>query len=115
MDMGAGTSPILGTQLIRDIASSEGATAQLLRVLNHDIRPSQLFRPRRIGKAVARAARDQPGQIPMMMKEVALELRNQVRRSRQHRDPPVGAIKASGSDRRAPVDATAVDELAKIA
>ena len=91
-DMGAaGASPPLATQVIRDIAGDNEATAKLLRVLNHEIRPSRLFRPGRLGKAAARAARDRPDQIPEMMREVALALRNQVRRSRRSgRRGPVG-------------------------
>jgi hypothetical protein len=85
-DLGAaGASPPLATQLIRDISGDVEATEKLMRVLNHDVRPSQLFRPRRLGRAAARVARDRPDQIPAMMKEVASALRNQVRRSRQRR------------------------------
>lgn len=84
-DVGApGSSPPLAIQLIREIADDEEATEGLLRVLNHDIPPSQLFTPRRVGRAAVRAARRRPGQIPAMAKELALEARNQVRRSRQH-------------------------------
>jgi menaquinone-9 beta-reductase len=106
-DMGAGASPILATQIMRDIATDEEATEKLLRVLNHDIRPSQLFTPRRIATAVARAARARPDQIPVLMKEVALELRNQVRRgkglARQgFRSGPRGF---SRGNRRAPASA----------
>ena len=88
-DMGAaGSSPPLATQFTRDIASDDEATEKLLRVLNHDIRPSQLFTPRRAGRAAVRAVRDRPDQIPAMVKEVASELRNEVRRSKQRHQPP---------------------------
>lgn len=87
-DLGAaGASPPLTTQIIRDLAGDSEATENLMRVLNHDIRPSQLFRPGRLGKAAARVARHRPAQIPEMVKEVASALRNQVRRSRQRRNP----------------------------
>ena len=85
-DMGATGSPPIATQFARDLAADDQATEQLLRVLNHDIRPSQLFTLRRLGMAVVRAARDHPSQIPAMAKEAALELRNEVRRSRQRPD-----------------------------
>jgi flavin-dependent dehydrogenase len=97
-DMGAaGASPPLATQLIRDISGDNEATEKLMRVLNHDIRPSQLFRPRRLGKAAVRAARDRPDQIPVMMREVASALRNRVRRSRQRHNPPRLAWKPPAS------------------
>jgi menaquinone-9 beta-reductase len=87
-DMGAaGASPVLNTQIMRDIAADDEAAEKLLRVLNHDIRPSQLLRPGRLGKAAARAARDRPDQIPVMMKEVASALRTRVRRSRRRHNP----------------------------
>jgi menaquinone-9 beta-reductase len=90
-DLGAGASPILATQVMRDIAGDVQATEQLMRVLNHDVRPSQLFGAPRLGKAVARVARDHPEQIPEVMWEVALALRTQVRHARQRRDPRVSA------------------------
>jgi hypothetical protein len=95
-DMGAaGESRLLNTQIIRDIARDDEATEKLLRVLNHDIRPSELFTPRRVGKALARAARRRPDQIPLLIKQVALELRREVRRSRQRRLPLASADPAS--------------------
>ena len=87
-DMGeAGASPPLATQVIRDMAGDSEATEQFLRVLNHDILPSQLFKPRRLGKAAVRFGRDQPDQIPAMVKEAGSVLRRQVRRARQRRHP----------------------------
>jgi hypothetical protein len=85
-DMGAeGPSSPLATQFTRDLAADQEAIEDFLRVLNHQVRPSQFFTPRRVGTAAVRAARGEPGQIPAMAKEVATELRNQVRRSRQRR------------------------------
>ena len=84
-DMGAiGSSP-LATQFSRDMAGDEEAIEQLLRVINHESPPSQLFTPRRLGRAAVRAVRRHPDQIPAMAREVATELRNEVRRSRQRR------------------------------
>jgi 2-polyprenyl-6-methoxyphenol hydroxylase-like FAD-dependent oxidoreductase len=85
-DLGeAGASPPLTTQIIRDIAGDDEATQGLLRVLNHEVRPSKFFGPRRLGKAAVHITRDRPEQIPAMMKEIASALRNQVHRSRQRR------------------------------
>jgi 2-polyprenyl-6-methoxyphenol hydroxylase-like FAD-dependent oxidoreductase len=83
-DMGrAGPSPPLASQFIRDIAGDDVATEGLLRVLNHDIPPSQLFTPRRLGRAAVRAVRADPGQIPAIAREAAMELHNEIRRSRE--------------------------------
>lgn len=83
-DMGrAGPSPPLASQFTRDIAADEEATEGLLQVLNHDIPPSQLFTPRRLGRAAVRAVRADPGQIPAIAREAAMELRNEVHRSRE--------------------------------
>lgn len=85
-DMGAaGASPPLARQFARDMAGDEEAAECLLRVLNHEIPPSRLFTPRRLGRAAARAVRDRPDQIPAMAREAAREIHNEVRRSRQRR------------------------------
>lgn len=85
-DMGAaGSSPPLAAQLTREIADDDEATQGLLRVLNHDIRPSQLFTPGRVGRAAIHVARHRSGQIPAMVKEVGSEIRNQVSRDWQRR------------------------------
>jgi 2-polyprenyl-6-methoxyphenol hydroxylase-like FAD-dependent oxidoreductase len=83
-DMGsAGPSPPLASQFTRDIATDEEATEGLLQVLNHDIPPSQLFTPRRLGRAAVRAVHADPGQIPAIAREAATELQNEIRRSRE--------------------------------
>jgi 2-polyprenyl-6-methoxyphenol hydroxylase-like FAD-dependent oxidoreductase len=84
-DMGAVGSSPLATQFSRDMAGDEEAIEQLLRVINHESPPSRLFTPRRLGRAAVRAVRRRPDQIPAMAREVASELRNEVRRSRQRR------------------------------
>jgi flavin-dependent dehydrogenase len=82
-DLGAaGRSGPLHVQTIRDIAGDDDATEKLLRVLNHDIRPSELFTARRIGTAASRVLRNQPRQLPPMLKEATLGLRNELRRVR---------------------------------
>ena len=91
----AGPSPPVATQMIRDIAADPDATEKLLRMFNRDIRPSQVFTPRRIGKAIARAARDRPDQIPAVMREVRSALRKQVRRSWQRRGAVARAARAT--------------------
>lgn len=85
-DMGAaGASPPLARQFTRDMAGDEEAAECLLRVLNHEIPPSQLFTPRRLGRAAVRAVRDRPDQIPAMARELKAEIRNEVGRYKQRR------------------------------
>ena len=82
-DLGAGgRSGPLRVQIIRDIATDNEATARLLRVLNHEIRPAELFTPRRLGVAAARVARGRPRQIPLLLKETAVGVRDELRRTR---------------------------------
>jgi menaquinone-9 beta-reductase len=85
-DLGAVSPPTpLADQFICDVAGDEEASEGLLRVLNHDIPPSQLLTTRRIGRAAARVVRHRPAQIPAMVREGMSELRNQASRSRERR------------------------------
>jgi flavin-dependent dehydrogenase len=83
-----GPAPPLADQVIRDLADDDAGTEQLLQVLNHEIRPSQLFTPRRLGRAAVRVARHRPGQIPAMAREVGSEVRAQIRQSRERSRAP---------------------------
>lgn len=87
-DIGSrGPGAPLANQVLEDISGEPEAVEQFLRVLNHDLLPSELFTARRIGGAAMRVALRQPGRIPAMLQETAREARNQVRRSRQRRHP----------------------------
>src|SRR5271166_476940 len=59
-----GASSALTTRLLRDVSVDADATRSLLRVLNHDLRPSELFTPPMLARATARAIRDEPSHIP---------------------------------------------------
>jgi menaquinone-9 beta-reductase len=84
-DVGTPGSPPLATQVIRDMATDQEAIEGLLRVLDHDLLPSGLFTPRRLGRAAAHVVRERPGEIPAMAKEIATEIRKGVARARQRR------------------------------
>jgi len=85
-DMGAvGPSPPLAAQFMRDVAADDAATKDLLRVLNHDLRPAGLFTARRIGRSLARTVRRQPRQIPLIAREAATELRKEAGRAIRRR------------------------------
>ena len=82
-DMGApGPSSPLTTRLLRDIADDPDATRNLLHVLNHDIRPSQLLTTRRLATAAIRALRDQPTQLAATTREIATAIRDEIHRAR---------------------------------
>jgi hypothetical protein len=90
-DMGAASpSTPIADQFICDVAGEQEAAEKLLRVLNRDIRPSQLLTPYRLGRAAIRAVRNQPRGIPAMMHEAMSEIRNQIRRNGQRRRPLPG-------------------------
>jgi len=90
-DLGApGRSSPLVTRVLRDIAVHREATLALLRVLNHDQRPAQLFTPRRLAASALRALRDRPDQIPATLAEIAAAARDEVRRARRRRLAPPG-------------------------
>lgn len=81
-DMGApGISTPLITSVMRQIAKSEAATQQLLKVLNHELAPSKLFTARRLAKGAADALRDRPRQIPATLREITSALKNQLYRT----------------------------------
>jgi menaquinone-9 beta-reductase len=91
-DMGAPGAPRpLAAQVMRDMAADQDMTRGFLRVLNHEVSPSRFFTLPRVGRAIARVALRRPGQIPTLAREVILELRNQIDRSRQRRRAPAGA------------------------
>jgi 2-polyprenyl-6-methoxyphenol hydroxylase-like FAD-dependent oxidoreductase len=96
-DMGAPGAPRqLAAQFMRDIAADEGMTRGFLRVLNHEVSPSRFFTLPRGVRAIARAARQRPVQIPTLAREVIVELRNQVDRSRQRSRAPSGGTGQAG-------------------
>lgn len=90
-DMGApGVSTPLITRMLRDIASDPVATQQLLDVLNHDLRPAELFTAGRMIKASAGALRDRPDLMRATLREIASALKSELYRARhRHRQPPV--------------------------
>lgn len=88
-DMGTPRPPSpLITQMMRDIAGDASATVQLLQVLNRELRPKQLFTPRRLLAASARAARAQPRLIPALAHDAATLAGQELRRARQARHAP---------------------------
>ncbi|MGH3850442.1 MAG: NAD(P)/FAD-dependent oxidoreductase, partial [Pseudonocardiaceae bacterium] len=83
------TSPLF-TRVLRDIAADPDATRTFLRVLNHEVRPSQLLSRARLARAVARTFRDEPGQIVATVKEIVSAGKQIARQGRQRRLRPPG-------------------------
>jgi len=92
-DLGAAGLPgPLHVQVIRDLAGERAATEKMLRVLNHELRPSELFTPRRLGRALARVIRQHPREVPQLASELTSAIhselgRSRARRSLRHRTP----------------------------
>lgn len=85
-----GASSPLTTRLLRDISVDADATRSFLRVLNHDLRPSQLFTPAMLARATARAIRDEPSHIVATLKEVLASGKQNIRQARPKRIRPPG-------------------------
>jgi 2-polyprenyl-6-methoxyphenol hydroxylase-like FAD-dependent oxidoreductase len=83
-DMGAaGAASPLTTRLMRDVADDPIATQMFFGVLNHVIRPSQLFTSPRAARAAARALLDRPDRLLPTLKEILRVGRQNVLRARQ--------------------------------
>ncbi len=89
-DMGAAPKARpLADQILRDIAADGEDTRKFLRMLNHEIRPSRLFTPRRIVRAAGRVARAEPRRVPAMLMEGVREVQKEIHRAAQR--PPASA------------------------
>jgi len=85
-DMGRpGVSTPLVTRMLRNIAGDATATQQFAEVLNHDLRPAQLFTVGRMLKAAAGALRDRPDQATATVREIGSAVKNEFHRARSQR------------------------------
>ncbi len=83
-DMGApGAASPLTMRLMRDLAADPMATQMFLGVLDHQVRPSQLFTRPRGARAAARALLDRPDLLIATLKEVISVQRQNMRRARR--------------------------------
>jgi 2-polyprenyl-6-methoxyphenol hydroxylase-like FAD-dependent oxidoreductase len=85
-DMGAPgvTSPLL-TQVLRGVSGDPDATAQLLGVLDHAVRPAQLVTMPRALRAAAAALRSEPRQALSTAAEIIATARREIDRFRYRR------------------------------
>jgi 2-polyprenyl-6-methoxyphenol hydroxylase-like FAD-dependent oxidoreductase len=79
-------TPIVA-QFLRDLADEPGGPMQLFRVLNHELRPSELYTGTRIARAAWRAAR-RGGQLRAVARETGSVIRVERRRARDRRQRP---------------------------
>jgi menaquinone-9 beta-reductase len=85
-DMGApGAASPLTRRLMRDLAADPAATQMFLGVLDHQIRPSQLFTIPRGARAAARALLDRPDRLIATLKEMVSLRKQTALRTRQRR------------------------------
>jgi menaquinone-9 beta-reductase len=84
-DIGSNDSGLLSRELLSRLASEIDGGERLLRVLNHELLPSQLFTLRRVVGAVAGIVRERPRRAPALAAELAFELRKEARRAWQRR------------------------------
>jgi menaquinone-9 beta-reductase len=78
------SSPLI-THLMQDVARDPDATQLLIRVLNHEARPSQLLTTPRATRAAARALRAKPSHIVETVKEIVTAARQDAKRTRLRR------------------------------
>lgn len=81
-DMGvpAPATPLV-TSIMRQVARSEEATGQLLRVLNHELPPAKLFTMARLARAAACALHEQPRQIPATLTDIVRAVKDEISRA----------------------------------
>jgi menaquinone-9 beta-reductase len=70
---------------MRDLTADPTAAQMLLRVLNRELRPSQLFTTPKVARAAARVLRDRPDRPLATLKEIVSAARQNARRARQRR------------------------------
>lgn len=97
--MGApGAAPGLVRGLMKDVADDATTTALFFRVLNHDVRPSQLMTPARALRTTARALRDEPRQFASILGEFVTAGAQAIRQGRHARVRPPGMTPAAWQD-----------------
>ena len=98
-DMGAaGPTPLVVQEIQRRIAADRELTEGLIRVLNHDLAPSQAFTPALALAAASKALLVGRGRRRVVLREVRTILANQLRRrARGRRMRPDGAGSSSRS------------------
>jgi hypothetical protein len=91
--MGApGFASRLTRGLLKNVADDAAARLSLFKVLNHEIRPSQLMTPSRALRATARALRDEPRHFASILGEFVSTAGQARRQARHARVRPPGML-----------------------
>lgn len=90
-----GAYSALMTRLPQDISVDADASRSFLRLLNHDVRPSQLFIPAILACASGGAIRDELSRIVATLKEALGSTKRNMRQARQKRLRPPGMTNAA--------------------
>jgi flavin-dependent dehydrogenase len=89
-DIGAsGPATPIVAEFLRGLGNEPDGAMDLFRVLNHELRPSELYTPRRIARAAWRAGRRR-GQLRAVGSEIRSVARLEMRRARERRTTPCG-------------------------
>ncbi|MGH8919354.1 MAG: NAD(P)/FAD-dependent oxidoreductase, partial [Actinomycetes bacterium] len=104
-DMGAaGTNPGMVTEMLRGLSRQRDGAERFLRVLNHELAPSELFSTGRGLRTLATTAATHPRALPRLVSETRTLVADEARRRKLRRQPEfarAGAATASVSDRDA--------------
>jgi menaquinone-9 beta-reductase len=85
-DLGAaGPTPPLLAHALRRIAANPALAAGVLRIFNHDIRPSEVFTPAFVAATLRSALRERRGERRAILREASQNIRNEIRRRRARR------------------------------
>jgi len=101
-DMGAaGPTPPLLREGQRRIAADPGLAAAMVRIFNHDLRPSEVFTPTFFVATMAQALRHGRGQRRAIMRDARTAAVDELRRRRARRSMAPGAVAGVLGSRRA--------------
>jgi flavin-dependent dehydrogenase len=92
-DMGtAGEIPGIVTEMMSGLGREPDGPERFLRVLNHDLAPSQVFTPRRAVRSVIRGSIKRPRALAQLVGETGALVADEMRRRRVRRRPRWGAV-----------------------
>jgi flavin-dependent dehydrogenase len=101
-DMGAaGESPGIVTEMMMGLAREPGGPERLLRVLNHDLAPSQVFTPGRAVRSLVRRGVRRPRAAGKLVGEATALVADEMRRRRLARQTPLETLALPNAAARA--------------
>jgi hypothetical protein len=92
-DMGAaGENPGIVTEMMSGLGREPDGPERFLRVLNHELAPSQVFTPRRALRSVIRGSVKRPRALLQLVGETGTLVSDEMRRRRLRQRPQSGAV-----------------------